>query len=147
MSVRFTAALVLSIPLCGAAQADHYLQTADPQVVQAINELIQVYGGACQQGHQQACNIAQLIQQQGGMMLNAGYDCQTQSNQQACVFYRQAYGQMEQTYYQTQQAINEGRFGAGSANNYSQYDHSQRMQEIHNWGQQRLEWGRQQSAI
>jgi hypothetical protein len=143
---HLTASVAISICLSGVATADHWLQTADPAVVQALNEMVQVYGGVCQQGNPQGCQAMQYVQQLGGQMLNAGYECQTAGNQQACQFYQQAYNQLEQDYYATQQAVNQGQFAAQQPG-YDGSTHAERMQEIHNWGQQRLDWGRQQGAI
>ncbi len=130
-----------------AARANHWMQTADPQVVQALNELIMVYGNACQMGNPQACQVTQSLQQNGSMMLNAGYECQNTGNPQACNFYNQAYGQLEQTYMATQQAMMAGQVQAAPQGYGNGTTHAQRMQQIHNWGQQRLEWGRQQQQM
>lgn len=138
-------ACALSAPL--ATRADHWMQTADPQVLQALNDLIGVYGNACQMGNPQACQVTQNIQQTGGMMLNAGYECQVNGNPQACQFYQQAYGQLEQTYTATQQAMMSGQVQAAPQGYGDGSTHAQRMQQIHNWGQQRLEWGRQQQQM
>ena len=146
MRAKVIAALFAVIASGSTVGANHWMQTADPQVVQALNELVSVYGSACQYGNQQACQMANLVQQQGAVMLNAGYECQANGNPQACQFYQYSYGQLEQAYYATQQAINQGRFQAQQPG-YDSSTHAQRMQQIHNWGQQRLEWGRQQQSI
>ncbi|MDO9526761.1 MAG: hypothetical protein Q7J57_14690 [Gemmobacter sp.] len=134
------------------AGADHWRQTADPQVVQALNELVQIHGGLCQQGNPQACQMLQSVQSHGSMMLNAGYDCQTQGNAQACAWYQQAYAMLSQTYAQTQQAMMQGQFSAAQTG--AQYGggqmpgstHEDRMRQIQNWGQERLQWGADSSA-
>ena len=142
----FAAALVAS-GIGERAQSNHWMQTADPQVLQALNELISVFGNACQNGAQQACQMVQNVQQQGGMMLNAGYECQTSNNAQACQFYQYSYGQLEQAYYATQQAVAQGQFAAPQPGYSDGTTHAQRMQQIQNWGEERLEWGRQQQQM
>ena len=144
--LRLVAATALAAGLSAPAAADHWMQTADPQVVQALNEMIQVYGSGCQMGNPQACQMMQIIQQQGGTMLNAGYECQMNGNPQACQFYQYSYNSLEQAYYATHQAMTQGQL-APVQPGYSGSTHAQRMQEIHNWGQQRLQWGRQQQQM
>lgn len=146
MRALFIAALALTLA-APAARANHWMQTADPQVLQALNELVMVYGNACQMGNPQACQVTQSIQQSGSMMLNAGYECQVNGNPQACQFYNHAYGQLEQTYMATQQAMMAGQVQAAPQGYGTGTTHAQRMQQIHNWGQQRLEWGRQQQQM
>ena len=125
------------------------MQTADPQVVQALNELAMVYGNACQSGNQQACWMAQNVQSQGGMMLNAGYECQVNGNPQACAFYQNAYAQLSQAYAATQQAMTQGQKQQPAPGYGGQMGttHAERMQQIQNWGQERLQWGQQQQQM
>ena len=130
------------------ASAEHYYQTADPQVLQAINEIITVVGQACNMGNPRACNAIPMMQQQAHFMLSAGYDCQVGGNMQACQFYQQNLYQLQAAYQQTSMALQSGRLmqnygGGGSGMGMS---HAERMQQIHNWGQQRLEYGRQVSS-
>jgi hypothetical protein len=157
------AAALIALSCAAPAAADHWRQTADPQVVQALEQLVQVYGGFCQQGNQQACQMAQTVQGYGIAMLNAGYDCQMQGNQQACAYYQNAYGMLSQTYAETARAM--GQFGgmqpgqggqppqygvpqgqwgmpqpgAGGVNPLGQ-THEERMQAIQNWGNDRTQW-------
>ena len=125
------------------------MQTADPQLIQALNELAMIYGNACQMGNTQACSMAQNIQSQGGMMLNAGFECQVNSNPQACAFYQNAYAQLSQTYAATQQAMMQGQIQQPSPGYDGQAGttHAERMQQIQNWGQERLQWGQQQQQM
>ena len=147
MTLRhWAAAAAISLGIAGAAYSEDYMQTADPQVVQALNDMIQVYGGLCQQGNPQGCNMMQYIQQTGGQMLRAGNDCQVNGSQQACQFYQQAYRTLEQAYYETEAAVNRGQFSSQQPG-YSALAHQQRMQEIDKWGQQRLQWGQNQSNM
>lgn len=141
------AATVMSAALALPASADHWMQTADPNVVQALNELVLVYGGYCQQGNPQACQMVQSVQAHGGAMLNAGYECQVSGNQQACAYYRQAYGMLEQTYMQTTAALRHGQIVRYGGGNPLGATHAERMQAIQNWGQERLQWGQRQSDM
>jgi len=150
MNARSLFALAaMSAVLAPPAYADHWMQTADPQVVQALNELAYVYGSYCQQGNPQACQMVQSIQQHGGQMLNAGYDCQVNRNQQACAWYQTSYQMLSQTYAQTQQALAQAQMQApaGGGMNPLGNTHEQRMQSIHQWGQDRLQWGQQQGQM
>ena len=144
---KFIAAVSLLLVPGTATATNHWMQSADPQVLQALNELVMVYGNACQNGNPQACQMVQNVQQQGGTMLNAGYECQANGNQQACQFYQYSYGQLEQAYTATQQAMMQGQFQAPQPGYSDGTTHAQRMQQIQNWGQQRLEWGRQQQQM
>jgi hypothetical protein len=129
--------------LATPAAADHWKQTADPQVVQALNELLSVYGGYCQQGNPQACAMMQSVQSHGMQMLNASYDCKAQGNQQACNWYGQAYQALSSTYSQMQTAMNQGQFAAAPRTDPNPLGstHQERMQSIQQWGQERLQWG------
>lgn len=133
------------------AVGQNWAQTADPQVVQALNELVQVYGGYCQQGNPQACQMVQEVQNHGGAMMNAGYDCQAMGNQQACAWYRNAYAMLEQTYAQTVYALQQGQLaqpgGGGGGVNPLGATHEDRMLAIQNWGQERLQWGQDRSNM
>lgn len=128
-----------------SAMADHYMASADPQVVQAITEIIQVLGQACNMGNGQACNAIPLAQQQAHVMLSAGYDCQRR-NQQACAFYQQNLWQLQAAYQQTAMAVQSGALmqnrGGGAGMGLT---HEERMQQIHAMGQASLDYGRQVS--
>ena len=94
-------------------------------------------------GNPTACNAIPMAQQQAHFMLSAGYDCQVGGNMQACQFYQENLYQL-----QTAMALQSGQLmqnygGGGPGMGMS---HAERMQQIHNWGQQRLEYGRQVSA-
>lgn len=144
---KIVALVFLSLVPGTATANNHWMQSADPQVLQALNELMMVYGSACQTGNPQACQMVQNVQHQGGMMLNAGHECRVNGNPQACQFYQYSYGQLEQAYAATQQAMMQGRFQAPQPGYSDGTTHAQRMQQIQNWGQQRLEWGRQQQQM
>ena len=146
MLTRLAATLAISLGLLGTASADHWMQTADPQVLQALNELQGFYGSYCQAGSADGCQMVQMVEQHGMQMLNAGYECQMNGNQQACQFYAFAYQQLEQTYYAAQQQLAQQQVQNPSAG-YAATDHWQRMEQIQNWGQQRLDWGNQQSQM
>ncbi|MEO1000790.1 MAG: hypothetical protein AAFW69_09345, partial [Pseudomonadota bacterium] len=86
--------------------------------------------------------------QQAGLLLNYGYMCQN-GDQQACQIYQQGLGQLQQAYTMTQQALQSGQFGNPNqvGQGYSTYDHNQRMGQIHQWGQQMLQQGRQNQQL
>ncbi|MAY87938.1 MAG: hypothetical protein CML02_14620 [Pseudooceanicola sp.] len=149
LATKPTRSLALALVIASPATADHWMQTADPPVVQALNELAMVYGNACQMGNQQACWMAQNVQSQGGMMLNAGYECQVNGNPQACAFYQNAYAQLSQAYAATQQAMTQGQKQQPAPGYGGQMGttHAERMQQIQNWGQERLQWGQQQQQM
>lgn len=128
------------------ASANHYLQSADPQVVGAINEIIMVLGQSCNIGNAAACNAIPLAQQEAHAMLLSGYDCQT-GNAQACGFYQQNVYQLEQTYNQVATALQSGWLSQNTGGAGAGLSHADRMAQIHQWGRDRLEYGRQSQAI
>lgn len=139
---------LISLSLAAPVAADHWMATADPQVVQALNELVWVYGSYCQQGQPQACQAAQAVQQQGGMMLNAGYDCQVKGDPNACQFYQQAYGMLAATHGQVQQAMMMGQMQQPAPSpgvTPLGATHADRMNAIQQWGQDRTQWSQQRS--
>ncbi len=139
------------------ARPNHYLQTADPQVVQMIEEIIYALGQGCQAGNMNACNAIPMAQQQAHAMLSAGFDCAQAGNQQACGFYQNNVWQLQQGYQMVAQAHqsgmlyqpNNGMSGSGAVGGAVPQGstHAQRMQQIHNWGQQRLDYGRQSQQL
>lgn len=135
---RILLALACAAGLGAPAAADHYYQTADPQVVQAINEMVYALGQGCNAGNAQACQAVPLLQQQAHFMLSAGYDCVAQGNQQACAFYQQQIWQLQEAYQQVSFAVQQGYlmrpYGQPSAG--MGLTHEQRMQQIHNFGVQ-----------
>ena len=135
------AAAVFAAPV---SNANHYMQTADPYVLQQISDIMWALGASCQMGNPQACNMMPLVQTEAHAMLNAGFECQMNGIQSACAHYNHAYGQLQQGYQQMQAAVQAGRFNGGGGGGYAQSTHAERMQQIHNWGQQRLQWGQQQ---
>ena len=149
--MRTIAALAFAVVAAqgSPAKADHYLSSADPTVVAGFQQLLQVYGNACQLGNPQSCSVYQLLDGEAIQTLSAGYDCQ-QGDQQACDYYNYSVGELNQIYTQTTQALQSGsggNVGGGFGGNPLGSTHQQRLQQIQNWGQQRLDWGRQQSAI
>lgn len=135
---RLFGLLICVIGLNGPAKADHYYATADPQVLQAINQMMGMLGQACNMGNAQACNAIPLMQQQAHMMLSAGYDCRMQGNQNACNFYQQNVWQLREAQQQVQMAAQQGRLmqqQGGTAPGMGM-THEQRMQQIHNFGVQ-----------
>jgi hypothetical protein len=136
--------------------ADHWRPYVDPSIVQGVDELLYVYSSYCQAGSAEACNMMGHVQQQAGMMFNAQFDCATQNNPQACAFAEQSFYGLQQVYMQTMQAAN--LQGGGGQQFYDQLanqtggyvdpnTHAMNMQQIQDWGQSRLDWGAQQSAI
>ena len=141
------AALTVGSPQ--AAVADHYMQTADPQVVQAVQEIVRALGQGCNAGNTTACKAIPRAQQQAHIMLSAGHDCQYGGQPQACQFYQANIFQLQQAYQQVSMAMQSGalmtyRGGGGARAGLS---HAQRMQQIHDWGQQRLDYGAQSQAL
>ncbi|WP_123642413.1 hypothetical protein [Histidinibacterium lentulum] len=123
-----------------AASADHYMQSADPQVVGMINTIVGMYQQGCQMGNPMGCELAQMAMSEGHYLLNAGYECM-RGNQEACWFYQQG----TQAAYNNMMQMQQAQLGGGG--NPLGATHEERMTNIHNWGQSRLEWGNQQSAI
>ncbi|QQA41677.1 hypothetical protein [Pelagovum pacificum] len=139
-------ALALGFALPGAtASADHFMATADPEVVYAINQIVGYYYGACQAGNQMGCQMAEMAQQEGYAMLNAGYDCMMYNYEEGCWYYNQSYQRLGMHLAQLQQAQQSGMIGGGG--NPLGATHEERMTNIHNWGQSRLAWGQQQSQL
>lgn len=140
MRISILAAL-LAISVTGHAKA----QQQDPQVVQALNEMIYAFGVNCQYGNQQACQSANYIQSYGGQMLQAGNACQF-GNQQACQFYQQAYYELSGVYSQFQQQQWAAQAMQKQPQGYA-LSHQQRMQQIQQFGAQNTaNWNRQQAA-
>ncbi|MEO0803851.1 MAG: hypothetical protein AAFY57_16465 [Cyanobacteria bacterium J06642_2] len=134
---RLWLALLCTMGLTGVAKADHYYATADPQVVQAIDEIIMVLGQGCNVGNAPACNAIPLAQQQAHLMLSAGYECNL-GNQQACGFYQQNLSQLSDAYQQLSIAVQQGRMTSpyGQPTAGMGLTHAERMQAIHNFGVQ-----------
>ena len=124
--------IVLSALAIGPTKANHYMQNADPGVVGAFQQLLQVYGSACQSGNGQACTVYRALDQEAAATLNAGYNCQM-GDQQACSYYQYAVGQLQMAYAQTQQALAAAQQSGGGMG----LSHEQRMQQIQAWGAQR----------
>lgn len=136
----------IAVLLPAGARADHWRQTADPQVVQALTHLAAIYGQYCQAGNPQACQAYQAVQREGAAMLNAGYDCRVAGNHQACAYYQSAYQRLTGTYRQVQQMVSMGsmqRPMAPSGVNPLGSSHQERMGTIQRWGQERMQWGQQ----
>jgi hypothetical protein len=138
-TVMKTIAFAVAVATLGMteAKANHYMQTADPQVVNAINEMIGALSQGCNYGNSAACNAVVLLQQQAHFMLSAGYDCSQRGDQQACAFYNQNYGQLEQAYNELSMIMQNGGLvqntGGGQGMGLT---HEQRMQQIHDFGAQ-----------
>lgn len=139
MKRAFFAAAIVAASLGQTARAQ------DPQVVQALNEMLYAHGVACQYGQQESCWSANYVQQYGQQMLQAGNACQY-GNQQACQFYNQAYNDLSGAYSQFQQqqwaaqAMQQQPQGYGST-------HAQRMQAIQNFGAQNTANWNQRQAV
>ncbi|UYV37539.1 hypothetical protein N4R57_21890 [Rhodobacteraceae bacterium D3-12] len=135
---RILTLLAVVVGLGGPAKADHYYATADPQVLQAINQIMTTLGQGCNMGNAQSCNAIPLLQQQAHMMLSAGYDCRMQGNPNACAFYQQNIWQLREAQQQVQMAAQQGRLmqQTGNAAPGMGLTHAQRMQQIHNFGAQ-----------
>ncbi|MEM9344209.1 MAG: hypothetical protein AAGA87_14295 [Pseudomonadota bacterium] len=148
---RLLAAAAMALCTITGAQANHYMQRADPQVLQAINDILYALGQGCSYGNVNACNLIPVAQQQAHAMLVAGYDCRERGNQQACSFYEQNLWQLQEAYQQVAYAAQTGLLysptGGQATGNPLGQTHAQRMQNIHNWGQQRLEYGRQSQQL
>lgn len=134
---RLLLALLFASGMAGTAKADHYYATADPQVVQAISEMIGVLGQGCNAGNALACNAIPQLQQQAHLMLSAGYEC-SYGNQQACGFYQQNLWQLNEAYQQLSLAVQQGRLMSpyGQPTGGMGMTHAERMQAIHNFGAQ-----------
>jgi len=93
--MRTIAALAFAVVAAqgSPAKADHYLSSADPTVVAGFQQLLQVYGNACQLGNPQSCSVYQLLDGEAIQTLSAGYDCQ-QGDQQACDYYNYSVGEL-----------------------------------------------------
>lgn len=133
-----TAAMGLALP----AKSDHYLATADPQMVQAISMLIGLYEQQCMIGNQAGCQGLPQAQAEGWAILDAGYRCQN-GDPSGCQMYEYGVQMIGGVMYQIQQQqlMSMAQFaGNGGGGAMSHYD---RMQQIHNWGQTRLAIGQQ----
>jgi hypothetical protein len=124
------AAIMVSAP----AMADHWRQTADPQLVVMFEQLMSFYAMNCQMGDQNACLGYEAAGQQGIAMLNASYDCVAANNQMACNFYQQSAQQLMGATQQVQQFMGGGL--DPSAVNPLGATHQDRMANIEAWGAQ-----------
>ena len=131
------AVAVTTLGLSTTATADHYWATADPYVVQMIQEMTYALNEGCNYGNAGACNAIGMIQQQAHMMLSAGYDCQTQGLQDACAFYQQNVYQLQQAHQQVGYAVQQGSIYAQTGGGTGMgMTHEERMRQIHLMGQQ-----------
>lgn len=133
---RLFAALACAIGLSGPGQAQNYMSSADPMVVQAINEIIYVYQLYCNAGEMQACNTLPMIEQGAQETLALGQNCQM-GDQAACSTYQEhlwelqgAHSQAMVSYNQLQAAQSGGQSGDMGLT------HEQRMQQLQQWGAQ-----------
>ncbi|MDB2407095.1 hypothetical protein N9W17_01005 [Jannaschia sp.] len=134
------------------AKADHYLQTADPQVVQTIQEIVGALGQGCNAGNAGACQSLPSFQQQAHFMLSAGYDCRASNDPQACQTYQAFLPQLQQAYqqvsylWQSGQLMQPSGFAGGGGAGMG-LTHAQRMQQIHDMGRQSTQNWRQNQQI
>lgn len=146
---RLVLTLLFSFSMASTSKANHYYETADPGVVQAINEMIMVLGQGCNAGNAPACNSIPLLQQQAHLMLSAGYEC-NYGNPQACSFYQQNLWQLNEAYQQLSYAVQQGRMTTpyGQPTTGMGLSHAERMQAIHNFGvQNRINFNNRMSTM
>lgn len=137
--MRFLLSILFVTSLAPEARAQ------DPQVVQALNEMLYAHGVNCQYGNQDSCWTANYIQQYGSQMLQAGNACQY-GNQQACAFYNQAYQELSWAYGEFQQQQWAAQAMQQQPQGYA-LSHQQRMQQIQQWGAQNTaNWNARQAA-
>lgn len=136
---RTLRAAVLALAAIGgtAASADHYMQTADPQVVQGLSTIIALYEQQCMMGNPQGCQGVTLAQQEAHTLLLAGYDCRA-GVQGACPFYQNGVQVLGNVLAQIQAA-------QVPVDPYQR--HSERMDDIRRWGESRLAIGDQNMAL
>lgn len=130
-------AAALTLGFAADAKADHYLPTADPNMLNAISMLVGLYQQQCAMGNPAGCRGLPQAQAEGWAILDAGYRCQ-QGDPSGCQMYRYGEQLISSVMFQIQaQQLSNQAYGAGNAG------HWERMQQIHNWGQQRLAIGQQ----
>ena len=134
------------LAVAAPAKADHWMQTADPQVLSALNQLGSAFGQLCQRGNQQYCMAYNQLDMHGRQMLNAGYECQVNGNQQACWFYQESYNGLSQTWAAYQQGIANAQASAGQSP-MAGMNHQQRQQFLQNNFNRIMEQGRQNSQL
>jgi hypothetical protein len=143
MRVHFIVAILATgLPLISPApaQADHWRQTADPQLVQMIDVVLMTYQGYCMQGYSDACTIMQSMQADAGVILNASYDCVVRQNPQACQYYQSGAQQVQQVYFQLSQSnVAVAPQPGYDPNNPLGATHMDRMNNIEAFGQQNLQ--------
>lgn len=117
------------------ASAQDYISAADPQVVQALNEIVMALNNGCASGNVGACQAAQYAQTGAQFMLTHSYQCQYDGNQQACGQYRQDMVELRTSYAQVQQAHMSGTLYQPTAPAGGMgLSHADRMQQIHDMG-------------
>lgn len=137
-----TATLALGLG-SAPAKADHWMQTADPQVLSVLGTLGNAFGQACQAGSQQHCVAYQELDRQGVQMLNAGYECQVNGTQQACWFYQEQYAGLSQIWGIYQQSLAQ----ASASSPMAGMNHQQRQQFLQNNFNRIMQQGRENSAL
>ncbi|MCC5973228.1 MAG: hypothetical protein JJT81_04165 [Rubellimicrobium sp.] len=118
--------------------ADHWRQTADPQVVMMMEQVNSIYHFHCQQGNPAACQALPMIQQLTQETLDASWFCVAEGNMNACQYYQNSAMQLSQVYMQLTQA-GQSQMGAGSGFNPLGETHADRMNAIQQFGQQNMD--------
>ncbi|MDQ2094046.1 hypothetical protein [Rhodalgimonas zhirmunskyi] len=142
---RFLLGLGLCLSLgavpAGEADAQQYGTPpgVDPQLYGMVSQIVMTLGNACNMGNGQACQLAQMAQQEAQVVFQAGYQCQMTGDPNACGFYQQNAMQIGQIYQQIQMAQMQGQFNQpipGATGPGMGLTHEQRMQQIQQMGQQ-----------
>jgi len=138
-----TGAFVVALGMAGPVAA----QGLDPRVAGPMMQLIQAAGMQCQAGQQQACAVAQQLQQGANELAAAQFACQ-QGNPQACQVFQAGAQQVMATH---QQWFGGGQQAPGYVPPHGQqqqaWDHQQRMQQQQwQFQQQQQQYQQQQRA-
>ncbi|MEZ5715823.1 MAG: hypothetical protein R3D85_12000 [Paracoccaceae bacterium] len=134
---RILATMACGLGLSGPGLAQNYMMNADPQVVQAINEIAYVYQLYCSSGSAQACNALPMIQQGAQETLMLGQNCQM-GDQNACATYQEQLWELQAAHSQAMvdfQQLQTAQYGGGLGADPG-LTHEQRMQQIQQWGAQ-----------
>lgn len=153
IAMRLASLALLLTLVAPAVQADHWRQTADPQLITAIDYMVSTYGQYCQGGMQMACQLQAEASQVGYAALNASYDCMAMGNPMACDYYQQAGWSLINSAQGLYQTMTGGTAQTMPAPGYDPGNvlgptHDARMANIEAWGTQNtINWQNSQATI
>lgn len=153
--MKFSTLLItaaLSVGVAQTAAANSWTQAADYNTASMLYQLDQYFGSNCMAGDPYACQSQQGLYQDAQAVESAAYSCLNTNDQSACYQFQNMAMQVGQLYNMAQQQASAsyyetpgyGAYGGGY--DTSAAGHMDRMQQIHDWGQNSLAIGAANSA-